>query len=468
MEVEEREGGRVQRKIIIAMITSGDVLARIAPKWNKEGLFESKWCNIVGGWCVRHYNKYGKPPGRMIEHRFDRFAEHGEKDTVKLIQRFLSSISSEYKRKGDLNHEYIVDLAAEHFNQAAAKKVKDIVEQELDNGKIREAVNAIKSFDEIDLGPGGTVNVLFDEEAIRRVFAEKRDSLIKYPGALGQFFGRTLCRDSFVAFVGPEKSGKSFWLLDIGWRAMIQRLNVAYYVIGDMSEDQVHARLIERASKRPIIHTERDEWVSVPTAIERDKKDRFATVLTKDRQYKDDLDWREAVEACRKVTLEEIKSKEPKLKLKCFPAGSIDANGVKSSIEQYVRGGWFPDVAVVDYADNLAGTDSRIDVRHQIGTTWRDLRSISQIYHCLLVTATQTNAKAYNSWIIGPEHFSESKVKNAQVTGMIGINQMDEEMEADITRLNWVERRSEAFSRRRCVYVAGCREIANIAMKSCW
>ena len=45
---------------------------------------------------------------------------------------------------------------------------------------------------------------------------------------------------------------------------------------------------------------------------------------------------------------------------------------------------------------------------------------------------------------------------------------IEEEKEMDITRLNWLELRGEKFSRRRCVSVAGCRSIANIAMKSCW
>ena len=122
----------------------------------------------------------------------------------------------------------------------------------------------------------------------------------------------------------------------------------------------------------------------------------------------------------------------------------------------------------IDYADNLAPIDGRIDTRHQINATWQALRGISQIFHCLLFTATQANAKGYNTYILGPGNFSESKMKNAHVTGMIGINQTEDEKDMDITRLGWIELRGEPFSRRKTVKVAGCRDISNIAVRSCW
>ena len=133
MDVEKFEG-KIQRQILIAMITNKEVLMNIIPRWTKEGLFESKWCNIVGSWCVKHGTKYSKPPGKSIQQRFDKWAQTGEKETVKLVSRFLQSLADEYKQDGDLNHDYILDLAAEHFNEAAAKRLGREVEKEIERG----------------------------------------------------------------------------------------------------------------------------------------------------------------------------------------------------------------------------------------------------------------------------------------------------------------------------------------------
>ena len=108
-----------------------------------------------------------------------------------------------------------------------------------------------------------------------------------------------------------------------------------------------------------------------------------------------------------------------------------------------------------------------LEGRDRIDETWKHLRFLSQMFHCLVVTATQSDTLCYNANIITKRNFSGDKRKNAHVTGMIGLNQKDpEEKEIGVTRLNWVVMRERAFSVHKCVYVAGCLAIANPAIRS--
>jgi hypothetical protein len=127
-------------------------------------------------------------------------------------------------------------------------------------------------------------------------------------------------------------------------------------------------------------------------------------------------------------------------------------------------------VVVIDYADILAPEPgaTKEDYRHQINVTWQALRRLSQDYHVLVVTATQSDASSYGARILRREHFSEDKRKYAHVTGMVGINQTEEEQGKGIFLLNWILLREGSYSPGRCVHVAGCLAIANPAIVSAW
>ncbi len=168
--------------------------------------------------------------------------------------------------------------------------------------------------------------------------------------------------------------------------------------------------------------------------------------------------------ACKKIVNK--RTKEPLLKLSTHAMSSISIAGVGSVIESWVRTGWVPDVIVIDYADILAPQDGKADSRDQVNATWKGMRSLSQQLHCLNVTATQTDADSYDTDVIDMSNFSEDKRKRAHVTGSIGINQTDAEKEMGITRFNWIVRREWAYSKKKCVHVAGCLSIARPVIHS--
>jgi replicative DNA helicase len=137
-------------------------------------------------------------------------------------------------------------------------------------------------------------------------------------------------------------------------------------------------------------------------------------------------------------------------------------------LQTYERSGWVPDIVVIDYADILAPPAGVADNREQINHAWKQMRSLSQEFHCLVVTATQSDAASYNQWILNRRNFTDDKRKLAHVTSMLGINQTEEEKEFGIFRYNFIASREQKYKETKCVYLASCLSIANIAVRSSW
>jgi hypothetical protein len=454
-----------ERQILTALLVDSTVLGRIASKW-QGNMFRTSYANLVANWAIEYFNKYQKAPMKHIEGIFETWAEQSkDKNTINLIEKFLSGLSDDYKelKKGS-NSDYLIDLSGTYFNQVCLEKLIETMQGDLDVGKIDKAKNRVFGFNQIELGLGEGINVIQDKEAIREAFAEEIEPMFKYRGALGRFFGNSLERDGFLSFLGPEKRGKTFWLLDIAFRAMVQRKRVAFFGAGDMSQNQIMRRLLVRVAQRPAIAKE----IKYPKVIFKDSDDEQATVRFENRLFTKNLSWQKAYKACKVLMKKKIKSKEPLLKLSSHPNSTLKVRDIHNILKGWEREGWVPDVIVIDYADILNMDYPHIEGRERINETWKQLRALSQIYHCLVFTATQSDADSYDAIIMNKSNFSDDKRKIAHVTGMIGLNQTPGEKDYEIMRLNWIVRREEEFHEKRCVYVAGCLSIGNPAIKSCF
>jgi len=461
MKVHSRKSND-ERNILIAMIVDDIVLGRIHSKWSGN-MFKAKWSNLIAKWSLNYYKEYQKAPQQQIEHLFAAWASKSKsKETVALVEKFLSTLSDEYEDlKESINSQFIIDTAGKYFNQVQIERLVDELQGDLDFKEIQQADDRIVSYHQIEMGVGEGIDILHDKEAIKEAFADERKSIVQYPGALGKFFGRSLERDGFIAFMGPEKRGKSFWLMDIAYRAMCQRKRVAFFEAGDNSKNQIMRRLMIRVSQHPM----RPGKIELPTDIYMDDKE-GVQVNVKTKKFKKGLDWRIARKACKMLMRKKIKSKHSYFKLSSHFNSTLSVRGMEAILQNWERENWTPDVVVVDYADILDMDHAGLEGRERINETWKQLRSLSQKYHCLLVAATQADAASYDSNIMRKKHFSEDKRKLSHVTGVVGINQSKEEKEMGVMRLNWVVLREDAFSESKCCHVAGCLAIGNPAMKS--
>lgn len=463
MKVTKHDGAN-ERVILTGMITSTPILTRIAGQWDKRGLFRSRSSNVIAQWCVDHCHKYGKAPNRAIEGLFRRWAERSrDKETADMVERFLSDLSGAYaRRRKELDVDHVVDLAVEHFNRTKLIELSESLTADADHGDIEKALTRVHRFQPVSKEDDRWVHLLHDRNAVRSALTKYREPpLITYPGGLGNFFLTSLRRDAFIALQGTEKSGKSYWLLDIAWRAIKQKQRVAFFQVGDLSQDQVVTRFVTRAMRRPLD----PKPVLYPKFIE--VREDQCEVQTEERMFKRAVNSKLAMREFQSIA-KMIGDTEamPLLKLCCRPNASLSIHGVKALLQSQERKGWKPDIIIIDYADILAPPAGIQDERQQINYNWQTMRSLSQEMNCLLVTATQSNAAAYKSKLMDRSHFSGSKLKHAHVSGMIALNVSTIDKEQQVTRLNWLDRRDLPSIETLVCYSAGCISLANPAVLS--
>jgi hypothetical protein len=480
MKIETMEGGPIERKILAAMVMDTQVLGRISSRWDGR-MFGSPWANQIGDFCVCHFRKYGVAPERGISTILESWAERrngSDEDSIRLMERFLSGVFREYTQSGKDGVDYVLDLAGEYFNKVRLARVAETIQADLQAGELEKANSRIVGYNKVELGVGSRVDVLMDREAIHSWFDRKRDPLVEMVGGLGRFLSGQLERDSLIAFMGPDKSGKSYWLQEIAWQGVLQRRRVAFFEVGDMSEHQIGIRFMVRAAEHPYKAAEWPCLIKIPTDIRLAKREfrvegsdetrvEYTSVVSfREREFTEPLDSSIAWEACREVINNKVKSKNSYLALSCHPNNSISVHGIRSVLESWEMGGFVPDIVCIDYADLLEPIDKRAEKRDQINETWKELRRMSQEKHCLVITATQSDADAYTRKTLDRRNFSEDKRKLAHVNGMIGINIFGEEKQKGVCRLNWVVLRDGEYSVSKCVHVAGCLSVANPAIVS--
>lgn len=462
MKITKYESGE-EVKILLGMACNDRVVGRVSERWRTGGLFGNKWANTVGGWCVAYFRQYAKAPRRDIAGLYQSWAERSRDDDAdELINKFLGVMEDEYETGDEaINPEYILDVAGKHFNTVALDNVSDAIRGSLDRGDVEKASSALAAWNKVELGAGTGVDVLHDREVVRSAFESKTEPLIRYPGALGEFFGDSLGRDQFISFTAPPKRGKTWWLQDIAWMGVRCHRKVAMFECGDMSQDQIMRRFLCRVAQRPL---KAPLSFPVPTGIEKRAGSNVAEVTTEERVFDHVLSEAEAWDACqRKIR----RHKKPLLKLSTHPNSSLNVEGINGILDVWKRDNWVPDIVVVDYADILALPNGyKPGDRDAINENWKQLRALSQRLHGLVVTATQGNSASYDAHIIRKGNFSDDRRKNDHVTGSIGINATEEEKENGVYRLNWTNKREDAFLENSCVHVAGCLALARPHMFS--
>lgn len=461
----KKVSSNITQLVITGMIVDDTVLGSIASKWSKEGMLKVSWCNLIGQWCVDYYEAHNKAPGANIENIFLAWAEgHHDKETANLVERFLQSLSGQYDRqKKQLNAQFVLDKAGELFNRIKLEKHADLIKGLVDTKKIDQAIKKANEFEPVSIGKGSAVSLFRDMAAIDRAFVSRSEPLIVYPGDLGHFFSGLFIRDTLIGFMGREKSGKTYWLVDIAFNAALQRKKVLFFQIGDLSEAEVLMRFATRATKCPA--NKDDLLVKWPVKLERTQDGSYSYILESKEVKRKQITPQLAKDALKKIAMDTIRStKQDYLMIETYANDSMDIVKMRGIVAQYARAGWVPDFIVVDYADLLAAPIGMQEGRDAINKNWKGLKRLSQDYHCCVVTATQSDADSYGSSLMNLSNFSEDKRKYSHVNTMFSINRTDDEMEDQVARLAIMLSREKKVSTKKVVFCAGCYAISNPAV----
>lgn len=458
--------GKTERLVLAALVYNDGVLAQVANKIDDQA-FSSKLANMLAARCTQYYKKYKKAPREAIEQYVERRVSLSkDKDEVRGLELILDSISNHKRTVSGkkANTQYLVDQAASLFHQNRLKITLAVAQDALESGDVKVADEAVKKFKDFSQASNTTYTDPFiDTQLISQAYESSSRPLIKPPGALGKFFGSQLNRSNFIGFQGPDKSFKSFWLQEIQYWALLNRLRVMFVGIGDMSQDDYIKRFCSRITGKP----ERKQTYKYPTGWKQPLVSIRKVFIPKTKKKTGTgLTAAMAKAGVDKFVEHYLRTKERGKFFRMFVDFTISVDQIESKLQEFQSyDNWIPDVLIIDYADRL---DPPVGIREkleQVDYNWKHLRRIAMDYHSLVVTATQVRRSGYRGHLQTRDDAADNKNKNAHVTGMIGINSTADEFQNDTRTLNWIVLRGHTI--RNTVHTAGCPAIANPCVISC-
>jgi hypothetical protein len=498
-----------ERQILTGMITSDRFLREMSALYRPE-LIQAPFARIVADWCLSFYETHQAAPKEHIQDIFNsaRQADKIDDELLDAIEDFLENISDEYERSEKFNDGYLLERAEKHLQSEAMSQLAEDIKGRIAQGDIEEADLSIVQFRKPERIIAESVDPYDNEEAVREAFdGGSTTPLFKLPGKLGREFNEEFTRNAFVSILAPEKRGKTWWLLFIAHLAYRQRCNVAFIAVGDMTRDQIirrqHIHLAKKSDREkfcgdmlvPVLDCEYNQrdtceladrccdfgiyegdekltWEEAQkenyepcTACHKAKRKMFkGAVWYEQREKVTPLGWREALDNGEKFK-KQIRGQ--KMMVAAYPAFMLNIRGLENQLDLWEQQEDFiPDVIIIDYADNLAPEDGRKETRHQINETWARMRGLSQERNCCVITASQADSNSYGKKDITMSNFSEDKRKLGHVTGMIALNQTDDEKVEGIMRWGSVIAREDSFSIHKQVHVLQCIEIGRPYLNS--
>jgi len=487
----------IEKHIVTGMICSIDFLREVRAIY-KPGLFSLKLSEIIADWCIEYFVRTEQAPYKDMEKIFLSKSRNLSEDIAEDISDFLSLLSEKWEQEKSFNHKYLLSEAEKFFRKRSLEKISAEILSLADDGQLDKAEELIGKFKQIRVKETSSINPLTDLEAIQSAFSEEEvKSLITFPGTLGELVNPYLIREGFIGIMAPEKRGKTWWLIEMAVRALKGRNNVAFFQLGDMSQNEFIIRLSSRLSRRPALSKYTGEFYipcldcrknqlnecnlperkgkcglsfTEPLQKEMETK-RLNEILKEESEYipcceceenfertfwykkykvNETVNWRLTHKIFKHLT---HWTKGKQIKVSTHSNSSITVSGIETILGNWeIYENFIPDVIIIDYADILA-SDYKGEFRHQENEKWKALRRLSQDKKCLVITATQTDSEAYKKKRISLDNFSEDKRKYAHVTGMLALNQTDLEKEAGIMRLNWILLREGEFGQEHEVTV---------------
>jgi len=484
----------IERRLAIGMIVSDRVLRELTTIYNPD-LVEVPYVKLIAEWSLEYFKRYDKAPGKHIQDIFGTHARKGmDEDLEELVGDFLQDISEEYERADKFNAEYLLDEVEQRFRAKSLDNLSEDIQTEISNGDVEEAEALLSRYSRVGRQGRQGVNPWDDSDSIHEAFEQAVEPLFRFPGAFGRLINDSLVRSGLLALMGKAKIGKTWRLMEFAFRAAMARCNVAFFQVGDMSQEEMIVRLHCRlAGRSNLPEYSKSMWVPVLDCLknqenrcdlkcrtspcgldsedpedmpsdyvacavcEKSKVGSFAgTVWYKKAPKEKALTWREAMKAGKKFG---SRLKGRHFKLVTHPNSTVNVALMKAQLDNWEHfEGFVPDVIVIDYADILAPEPdvARKESRDQSNATWKALRRLAQERHCLLVTATQTDAASYDVETVRMKNFADDRRKYDHVTGMLGLNQTEEEKELGLMRIGWVLRRSGDFDPRKLATVIQC------------
>ncbi len=495
---------KVERQIIIQMITNSDFLKQIIPIYQQSSLSAS-YSTIIAGWCIDYFNQYEVAPNKDIESIYQRLYNNGLDDSkAELIQKFLSSLSDEYENEETQNTAYLVDQAEKYFRKQSLQALRTELQASILNDDLEAAEAIVGGYSRVLRPQSKGADLITDKDCIAQAFnPDSGDLMYQLSGDIGKLIG-PFERGSLVGILAEQKRGKTWWLQELGLRGLFAGFN-CLYVSFENTQEQMTRRLHQRLSGKlkpgepnqniliPII----DCLLSQNNKCKKNRRKSISGIVdSKGRKalFKEATDY-EPCTVCRgqkdfipstwfvekwKIAqtedgaiskgqrLKESKLRGSKYRFMVFSPDTTSVNDLKTSIYNMEQDdGFIPDIIVTDYADRMIADKQSREKRDNLNSIWSAHKSLALDRHCLVISASQSNTVRTGK-NISKGDWANDISKLDIVDKALAVNQTDDELLMGFTRISKIAERHEKYNASHQVIVTQSLEIGNPILDSAW
>lgn len=467
----------IERKILIGLIVDTAFCSE-AQKMIRPEYFRIEYAKTILEWVGDYFLRYKKAPGKDIQEIYKSAAGDLKEAEAEILGEFLNNLSGQYETE-QFNTQYLMDQTRLYFRERAVTILKEKIDGLILRGKIEEAERFIQAFNKIAAETSCWFNPLAPEN-VSMVFDNAPEAeLFSLPDRLGDLTG-ILEREWLVAFMGPMKRGKSWYLQELAITALAKGFKVAFFSF-EMNKYAVSKRVYKRISMLasrpgsylyPVFDCERNQdgtckkdcrvcevaiketgqstpdFSVVPGYIPCQKckgTEDFIPAIWAEVQVQKDAP---TVKQIQKKVKDWKKLYGDNLRIIAHPAYTAGWEDVYADLEDLeYQDGFIPDVICFDYFDIMDVKEKGVtDPRTVADRIWKRGKGFAGERHCLVATVLQSNRPSIKKKSLEQEDTGEDIRKLAHVDLMCGLNQTPEEKKKGIMRVSVVAHRHEDFA----------------------
>lgn len=385
-------------------------------------LFSSAIYRDIVKRCYAYIDRYGKPPADHLPDLMEDVLTKGDQNAT--LCGDILNFAYDHWNGGGVNEQYVIEQLERFIRLQTLKIGVTRAVESLSEGDDAQAEVELEKALHTRLAlfnPGLTL-----EEGFKTALHNPRVDVVNLGIKQLDQYSLGPARGELLQFIAPPKRGKTWFLVHICKRALIQRLNVVYITL-EISQELIWQRLMQSffsVARR-----------KVPITLTRLLTDDLGRLV---KLEKDKMQDRLALDdpGIGKVLRDKLMKIHGRgnVIIKGFPSGMLTLQGLRAYLDALQRiKNFTPDVLVVDYVDMMS--ISVKDYRLDLGQLMVGLRGIAVERNLAAVTAKKSNRTGANARLVTAEHSGEDYSGAFTVDTTFTYTQTTAEHELGLARL---------------------------------
>lgn len=386
-------------------------------------LFDTAVYRTIARAAYSYIDQYKEPPANHLEELlYDKLYDNSKERESQL---YADSLKYLHNTKDNVNAEYVLNQVREFIRQQTLKEGIVQAIDHINDGNIEQAESAVleavaKRIEVFDSGTWLT------DTSRSLSFLQRAEEAL--PTGIPELDNLNIGpqRKAMMCLIAPAKRGKSFWLVHLGKRALLERYKVAHITL-EMPEWQVSQRYMQA-----LFSISKQETRLIRSTFSRDEH-RVVLEINEEEMGKRPSLQDDNIEAVLREKIAKFQYRLP-LVIKEFPTGTLTQNKLNAYLDALERShNFIPDLVCLDYPD-LMKIDSN-NHRLETGAVFKDLRGMAGERNVALAVVTQSNRGGAGQKTVTDVDVGEDWSKIATSDMILTHSQTPSEKELGLARL---------------------------------